>query len=58
MEKKLEIADNQRREKISNQVKYAGMEQKLRDLHALVDSIPPEIVEAYRHRSVGMQKER
>ena len=56
LEKKLEIADNRRREKISNQMKYAGMEQELRDLHALVDSIPPEIVEAYRRTERGRKE--
>ena len=56
LEKKLEIVDNRRREKISKQVKYAGMEQELRDLHALVDSIPPEIVEAYSRTERGRKE--
>lgn len=39
-------AENAGKAKIVNWLKYAGMEQKLRDLHALVDSIPPEIIAA------------
>ena len=46
------------KEKISNRLKYAGMEQELRELHALVDNIPPEIMNEYRRRTFGLGKER
>ena len=48
LESKLEAAEDAGREKIANRLKYAGMEQELRDLHALVDSIPKEIFEVYQ----------
>ena len=46
------------KEKISNRLKYAGLEQELRELHALVDNIPPEIMNDYRRRTFGLGKER
>ena len=46
------------KEKISNRLKYAGMEQELRELHAMVDNIPPEIMNEYRRRTFGLGKER
>jgi len=48
LESKLEAAEDAGREKIANRLKYAGMEQELRDLHALVDSIPKKIFEMYQ----------
>lgn len=56
LESKLEAAEDAGREKIANRLKYAGMEQELRDLHALVDSIPPEIVEAYSRTERGRKE--
>ena len=56
LESKLEAAEDASREKIANRLKYAGMEQELRDLHALVDSIPPEIVEAYSRTERGRKE--
>ena len=56
LESKLEAAENAGREKIANRLKYAGMEQELRDLHALVDSIPSEIVEAYSRSERGRKE--
>ena len=56
LESKLEAAENAGREKIANRLKYAGIEQELRDLHALVDSIPPEIVEAYSRTERGRKE--
>lgn len=44
---KLETAQEAGKEKIANRLKYAGMEQELRELHKVVDSIPPEIAAAY-----------
>ena len=46
LESKLAAAEDKSREKIANRLKFAGMEQELRDLHALVDSIPKEILAA------------
>ena len=56
LESKLEAAEDAGREKIATRLKYAGMEQELRDLHALVDSIPPEIVEAYSRTERGRKE--
>lgn len=36
------------KKKIANRLKYAGMEQELRELHALADSIPKEIFEVFQ----------
>lgn len=58
LEAELRSAKNASKEKIANRLKYAGMEQELRELHALVDNIPPEILAAYRRRTVRMEKER
>ena len=46
LEIKLEKAENARREKIANRLKYAGMERELAELHAMIDRIPPEILDA------------
>ena len=46
LESKLEAAKNAGNKKIAKRLKYAEMKQELRDLHALVDSIPPEILAA------------
>lgn len=47
LKSKLEVAKDAGKEKLANRLKYAGMEQELRDLHAVVDSIPKEIVDVY-----------
>lgn len=57
LETELRSAKNAGKEKITNRLKYAGMEQELQELHALVDNIPPEILAAY-HRTVKVEKER
>ena len=54
----LQTVKNAGKEKISDKLKYGKMEQELRELHALVDHIPPELLDAYRRRSVGLQKSR
>ena len=46
LESKLEAAENAGKEKIAERLKYAGMERELRELHTMVDSIPPEILKA------------
>ena len=56
LESKLEAAEDAGREKIANRLKYAGMERELRDLHALVDTIPPEIVKAYSRTERGRKE--
>ncbi len=58
LETELQAAVNSGKEKIANRLKYGKMEQELRELHSLVDHIPAEIVDAYRTRTVGLQKER
>ena len=47
LETELEKAQDAGKEKIANRLRYAGMEQELRELHKVVDSIPPEILTAY-----------
>lgn len=47
LETELEKAQDAGKEKIANRLKYAGLEQELRELHKVVDSIPPEILTAY-----------
>ena len=54
----LQTVKNAGKEKISDKLKYGKMEQELRELHALVDHIPPELLDAYRRRSVRLQKSR
>lgn len=46
LESRLQVADEQRREKLTNRLKYGEMEQELRELHKIVDTIPPEIIAA------------
>ena len=58
LESKLEAAEDAGREKIANRLKYAGMEQELRDLHALVDSIPKEILNAAERNPRNKPQER
>ena len=58
LEAELQTAKNVGKEKIANRLKYSKMEQELRELHALVDHIPAEIVDAYRLRTAGLQNER
>ena len=58
LESKLESAEDAGREKIANRLKYAGMEQELRDLHALVDSIPKEILNAAERNQRNKPQER
>ena len=58
LEAELQTAKNAGKEKIANRLKYGNMEQELRELHALVDHIPPEIVAAYRSRATGQEKKR
>ena len=58
LESKLEAAEDAGREKITNRLKYAGMEQELRDLHALVDSIPKEILNAAERNQRNKPQER
>ena len=58
LEAELKTAQNAGREKIANKLKYSKMEQELSELHALMDNIPPEIIVAYRRRTVGLQNER
>lgn len=51
LEGKLKTAEEARKEKIANRLKYAGMEKELQELHVMVDTIPPEILTAYsQHR--------
>ena len=50
LESRLQTADEQRREKLTNRLKYGEMEQELRELHKVVDSIPPEIMAAYTQK--------
>ena len=58
LEAELQTAKNAGKEKLANRLKYGNMEQELRELHALVDHIPPEIVAAYRSRATGQEKKR
>lgn len=58
LESKLEAAEAAGKEKIANRLKYAGMEQELRDLHALVDSIPKEILDAAERNQRNKPQER
>lgn len=51
LEGKLKSAEEAGKEKIANRLKYAGMEKELQELHAMVDTIPPEIMAAFRERS-------
>lgn len=51
LEGKLKSAEGAGKEKIANRLKYAGMEKELQELHAMVDTIPPEIMAAFRERS-------
>ena len=44
LETELEKAQDAGKEKIANRLKYAGLEQELRELHKVVDGIPPEIL--------------
>ena len=46
LETKLEKAEDARRETFANRLKYAGLEREIRELHKIVDAIPPEIIEA------------
>ena len=46
LESRLQVADEQRREKLANRLKYGEMEQEIRELHKIVDTIPPEIIAA------------
>ncbi len=59
LEAELQTAKNAGKEKISNRLKYGNMEQELRELHALVDHIPPGIVATYRSRAAeqGIKRE-
>ena len=50
LEGRLKTAEEAGKEKIANRLKYAGMEKELQELHAMVDTIPPEIMEAFRQR--------
>ena len=52
LESKLSAAEEAGREKIANRLKYIGMEQELRELHELVDSIPKEIIDAYKRQEL------
>ena len=64
LETKLQTAEDARREKIANRLKYADMERELQELHALVDTIPPEILSAIQsqrkptHEKFENQKEK
>lgn len=58
LEAELQTAKNAGKEKIANRLKYGNMERELRELHALVDHIPPEIVAAYRSRETGQEIKR
>jgi hypothetical protein len=51
LEGKLKSAEEAGKEKIANRLKYAGIEKELQELHAMVDTIPPEIMAAFRERS-------
>ena len=51
LEGMLKTAEEAGKEKIANRLKYAGMEKELQELHAMVDTIPPEIMAAFRQRS-------
>lgn len=54
----LQTVKNACKEKTSDVIKHAKMQQELCELHALVDRIPTEIVDAYRKRAAGLQKDR
>ena len=54
----LRVAKDAGKERVANKLKYGKMEQELQELHALVDQIPTELIDAYRDRSVGRQKAR
>ena len=58
LEVDLQRAKEAGKEKISNRLKYAGMEQELRELHALVDNIPPEMMKKYRGHTAKIENER
>ena len=58
LESKLDAAKDASREKIANRLKYASMERELRDLHALVDSIPKEILNAAERNQRNKLQER
>ncbi len=58
LESILEAAEDAGRQKIANRLKYAGMEQELRDLHALVDSIPKEILNVAERNQRNKLQER
>lgn len=49
LETKLKTAEEAGKEKISTRLKYAEMDKELRELQDMLENIPPEIVEAYRH---------
>ena len=51
LEGRLKTAEEAGKEKIANRLKYAGMEKELRELHAMVDTIPPKIMAAFRGHS-------
>ena len=57
LEAELKTAKDARKERIADRLKYGKTEQELCELHALIDNMPPEIVAAYRRKTIGLQNE-
>ena len=57
LEAELQTAKDASKEKIADRLKYGKTEQELCELHALIDNMPPEIVAAYRRKTIGLQNE-
>ena len=58
LESKLRAAQEAGKEKIANRLKYAGMEQELRELHKVVDSIHEEILAAAKEHAANKRLEK
>ena len=58
LSQQLKDAQEAGKERITVRLRYANMERELMELRAMVDVIPPEIVEAYRRRSAGLKMQR
>ena len=57
LEAELKTAKDASKERIADRLKYGKTEQELCELHALIDNMPPEIVAAYRRKTIGLQNE-
>ena len=58
LEAELKTAKDASKERIADRLKYGKTEQELCELLALIDTMPPEIVAAYRRKTTGLQNER